>query len=228
VLDKRVMGEDMLRLKSVLNGVSGGIAGIAALVLATAAFAQVPEVPPGSCQGALDCVIITDTGKDAEGLIGVNTAAGDLNQQVNSAVIATGELAVLTNTVTQVLESNAVCDPSEGTCSARPQSANISDVFNNAHGAIAVNVAAGSENQQANLIAIGIGKGTVASLEILGQARASGNPVVGQDESSVASAVIGDTAFAGAIGIVQTNSTAGEGNSSANIFALVITGGANE
>jgi hypothetical protein len=42
------------------------------------------------------------------------------------------------------------------------------------------------------------------------------------------SAEIGPDAFAESSGLVQVNLTGGEGNSSANIFALIITEGADQ
>ena len=98
------------------------------------------------------------------------------------------------------------------------------------HGAIAVNGAAGSGNQQANLAAIGIGiEGPVVSLEALSQTRSSQQPAGYQNDPDVTKAAeIGPDAFAQSSGVLQVNLTAGRDNSSANLFALSITEGADQ
>ncbi|MGH7485620.1 MAG: hypothetical protein ACREMY_08470, partial [bacterium] len=66
-------------------------------------------------------------------------------------------------------------------------------------------------------------------LEVLSQTRASQEPAGYQDDPDLAkNADIGPQAFAGSSGLVQVNLTAGERNSSANLFALSITEGADQ
>ena len=173
-----------------------------------------------------DTLSISDTAIGAQGRIAVNAAAGVFNEQANSAVIAEGENAFLANVVVQTLSNNT----SSGSDS---QSASISGTsFSGAQGAIAVNGAAGTENQQANLAAFGIGIGIedrVASLELLSQTRSSQAPAGDQNApASVAkTADISPNAFRDASGLVQVNLTAGERNSSANVFALTLPGSSN-
>ena len=204
------------RRKFNLPTVKRGTAAIALLLLGCVpAFGQ-----------SSDTLSISDTAADAQGRIAVNAAAGDLNQQANSAVLAVGPNAFLSNVVVQTLLANK----SSGSDS---QSASISGTsFSGTQGAIAVNGAAGTENQQANLAAFGIGIGIedrVASLELLSQTRSSQAPAGDQNApASVAKAAdISPTAFRDASGLVQVNLTAGERNSSANVFALTLPGGSN-
>src|SRR5688572_8461130 len=135
------MGGDMQGLNFGLRQVRGGIAVVALLVVATPALSQ-----------NTDTVSISDAAlAGSQGRIGVNAAAGDFNEQVNSAAIANGDTALATNVVRQYIGENTVSE-------SDAQNASITGTaFSNSQGAIAVNGAAGTENQQANLAAIGIG-----------------------------------------------------------------------
>ena len=208
------MGEDMQSLNFRLRQVRGGIAAVALLVVATPALSQ-----------NTDTLSISDAAlAGSEGRVGVNAAAGDFNEQVNSAAIANGDTALATNVVRQHIGENTVSE-------SDAQNASITGTaFSNSQGAIAVNGAAGTENQQANLAAIGIGiEGPVVSLDILSQTRSSQEPAGYQNEPDLTkNAEIGPHAFEESSGLVQVNLTAGEGNSSANLFALSITEGADQ
>jgi hypothetical protein len=213
-----------------LHGISAyplGIAAVAAvLITAVPAAAQSSDAPSS------DTVTISAGGTDAAGRIAVNAAAGTFNQQANALAIAESETVFLTNTIQQSLIGNSVCTLVDGECTpnSTAQTASITgEAFAGASGAIAVNGAAGVENQQANLASFGIGDGIdsrVASLSLLSQVRGSqepaGDPNVPAAEKT---ANISSQAFTDASGLVQVNLTAGERNSSANLFALTITGG---
>jgi hypothetical protein len=101
--------------------------------------------------------------------------------------------------------------------------------FAGAHGAIAINGAAGAENQQANLALFGIAHGIdsrVASLTVLSQIRASQEPAGGLGAPAAEKATdISPQAFTDLSGLLQINLAAGGENSSANIFGLTVTGG---
>jgi hypothetical protein len=202
-------------MKFRLHRVASSIVAIALVLAATPALSQ-----------NADTLSISDEAlAGSQGRVGVNAAAGEFNEQVNSAVIAVGNMAVLTNSVSQHIGDNSAAE-------SGPQNASITGTaFSDSHGAIAVNGVAGTENQQANLAAIGIGiEGPVASLEVLSQTRASQEPAGYQNEPDLAksNAEIGPQAFAESSGLVQVNLTAGERNSSANLFALSITEGADQ
>jgi hypothetical protein len=197
-----------------LRQVSGGFAVMAILFVATPALSQ-----------NTDTLSISDEAlAHSEGRVGVNASSGDFNQQVNSAAIAIGDAAFATNSVQQHIGENS-SSPSDA------QSASITGTaFSDSHGALAINGVAGSENQQANLAAIGIGiEGPVVSLDVLSQTRSSQEPAGYQNEPDLTKhAEIGPNAFEQSSGLVQVNLTAGEGNSSANLFALSITEGADQ
>ena len=205
----------MQRLKFRLRQVRGG------LVVATLLFVATPALS----QNTDTLTISGDALAGSEGRVSVNAAAGEFNEQVNSGVIAnSGGASFLTNLVNQNIGDNTVSE-------SGPQSASITgSAFSGSEGAIAVNGAAGKENQQANLANIGIGiEGPVASLEMLSQTRSSQEPAGYQNEPDLTKhAEIGPDAFAQSSGLVQVNLTAGERNSSANLFALSITEGADQ
>jgi len=220
---------------------------IAALAVAAAgpAFAQSSESVPSSDTAlelavepaagpvvpqSSDTVTISDTAVNAVGRIAVNVSAGELNQQVNSAVIGQGDNLVVRNVVIQVLDGNSVSNP--GAVGSGSQEADINDgAFSGAQGLISVNGAAGAENQQANLALFGISNSIdtqIKSLTYLSQIRASKEPPGDLGvPASEKTADIHSTAFTDASGLVQVNLTAGERNSSANVFGLTLAGGTN-
>lgn len=206
--------------------------GISAYALGIAAVAAVLlSALPAAAQNS-DSVTISAGADDVSGRVAVNAVAGTFNEQANALAIGESETVFITNTIQQVLVGNSVCTLVDGECTpnSTPQTASITDgAFAGASGAIAVNGAAGIENQQANLATFGIGNGIdsrVASLSLLSQVRGStepaGDPSVPAAEKT---ANISSQAFTDASGLVQVNLTAGERNSSANLFALTITGG---
>ena len=208
----------------ILRGIhaSLAIASLAAILIAAG---------PASAQSS-DTLVISPDASEASGRIAVNAAAGTFNQQVNTAVISESENALVGNLVQQNLIGNTVCSYVGGQCTPDTivQKATIADgAFDGVSGSIAVNGAAGVENQQANLATFGIAIGTdarVIALTALSQVRASTEPAGDPDAPAVEkTANISSLAFTDASGLVQTNLTAGERNSSANIFALTITGG---
>jgi hypothetical protein len=212
VIFERFMGGHMQSLKIRLRQVCGGIAAATLLLVATPALSQNTDT----------LSISGDAFAGSEGRVGVNAAAGQLNEQVNSGVIANGDTAVLSNVVHQHIGENTVSE-------SDAQSATISGTaFSDSQGAVAVNGVAGTQNQQANLLTIGIG-GSVASLEMLSQTRSSQEPAGYQNEPDPTThAEIGPHAFEGSEAIVQVNLTAGRDNTSANLFALSITEGADQ
>ena len=90
-------------------------------------------------------------------------------------------------------------------------------VLAGASGAIAVNMAAGDLNQQANLRALAVGE--VADVQ-MGAAQKRSDDVY--DTPRIASATIGGSALAGASGIASINQASGSGNTEQNAVALLL------
>ncbi len=176
---------------------------------------QAPETPGdyveiGSEMGAYD------------GVRHLNIAAGNHNQQTNVAAVSAGGFAASAATVTQITDQPA---PPE----ARTYSALISDdAFADSHGLTAVNIAAGSGNQQANIALIATGlEGRVATNAALAQTRASFEPHGAGDQAAASqfTAQIEPTAFRDSSGIVQVSLIGGTGNASANVAVLSMEAG---
>ena len=89
--------------------------------------------------------------------------------------------------------------------------------FAGASGAIAVNVAAGDLNQQANLRAIAVGTEALAGVQAR-QARKRDNATT----PDAATAVIAGSALSGAAGIASINQASGAGNASFNAVSLAL------
>lgn len=149
----------------------------------------------------------------ASGRIAINQSAGFGNAQANMAAIGTGPTATASIDNRQQTRRQA----SSGAATAQIDGA----AFSGARGVISVNQASGTGNVQANLVALAAGRFAEVSLDQLGSVRASDSDSAGAPRRSPAHrAVIADSAFAGAAGIVQVNQTAGAGNNTANLFSL--------
>ncbi|MPQ68177.1 MULTISPECIES: heme utilization protein [Pseudomonas] len=108
----------------------------------------------GSINGSLN---------SASGNMGANAAAGDGNQQLNEAALATADesfifgSAVSSTTLTQTNHNNTVLNQST------QNNGSLNNSGNNGSGNMGVNVAAGNFNQQKNDLAIAVSGGRVAS-----------------------------------------------------------------
>jgi hypothetical protein len=185
---------------------------IAVFLLAPLALA---EPAPSSAEATL-----SSSSSAANGRVAINIAAGVSNQEANSAVLAQGGAALANGSVHQLLKSSGV--------TGGDATATIgANALANASGLVAVNVAAGHENQLGNLAVIAIGIEAVAATEsMLAQSRASQQPYGTTDPSSPDAHVadLSATAFSGSSGLVQSNLIGGERNSSSNSFALTMLG----
>lgn len=156
----------------------------------------------------------------ANGRVAVNLAAGTSNQEANSAVLARGDAAEGAGSIHQLLKGSGVT----GGDAVATIGANA---LANSSGMLAVNVAAGHENQLGNLAVIAIGIEAVAATEsMLAQSRASQQPngPTGPSSPDAHVADLSATAFSGSAGLVQSNLIGGERNSSSNSFALTVLG----
>jgi hypothetical protein len=172
--------------------------------------------------GGMATTMIRDSAlQGVQGRIAINVTAGDSNAQANAAALAMGSVAYATNAVHQSVDSRGM-----GTSTAAL--AVITDhAFAQANGLLAVNQASGTGNVQANLLAIAVG----AEVEAVAESRLSATsapiaPPGGIARARTREAIIADTAFDGARGLIQVNQTAGSGNATANQFVLIFQTGA--
>lgn len=195
----------------------------AAAVTSGSAIAQeapIAEVPPTTSSS----VVVDDVaGSGSQGRVAANLAAGTNNQQANSAVVALGGTALAQGSISQRMLASGAAN---GSVSAVIEGS----AFAASSGLLALNIVAGSDNQQANLAVIAIGiEGQAATDAMLSQSRASQQPSgdLAEPLSPEASTGISAGAFQGSAGLVQVNLIGGERNSSANTFALTVAAGAN-
>lgn len=193
-----------------------------ALFADTSAYAEDAQEPPPNEHA--DYVEVAGNMSGFSGARQLNIAAGDGNQQANLAMLASGDLSFNSATITQVGDR-------EFPRADRTYDAKIaSGAFANSHGLTAINIAAGSGNQQANITMITTGlEGQVASNALLSQTRASSEPlrVEGTSANSEFAARIESGAFSESSGIVQISLIGGAGNTSANVAVLSLEAGTN-
>lgn len=175
---------------------------------------------------AHDLAVLNGTAfSSGQGRLAVNAAAGLNNQQANVAVVAQGGTTVGAVALIQFLED------SDGSGDRRMSALITDGAFANSSGLIAVNVAAGADNQQGNLALLSVsGIGGAIADTILSQTRATRDPATTATDTFEAAA--GHTerspdAFENSAGVVQLSIIGGERNSSSNLFALTVQGGAN-
>lgn len=171
---------------------------------------------------AQDSVMIeSGAGSANGGRIAINIAAGNQNQQVGDTVIAIGDVAIGTQSVAQFM----VAPNPENRATQIDLGANA---FSNNSGLLSVNIAAGNQNQSANLALLAVGTAGVVSDQMLAQASAPTKPAGLSAQGPVTPndrIAIDDAAFGNNSGLVQINLVGGERNSSANTFALNVSAG---
>lgn len=200
---------------------------LAACVIAFAPAAASAQEADGASARIDEIVISSAAFERPGGRVAANMAAGDNNQQANGLVIASAPTALATILISQSAGNNSVVTASGGSAATLRI---LDGAFANAAGAIAVNAAAGADNQQANAAAIATGlEGQTLAVAALEQSRAPIEPEGDSVQAGAPRSVeVSATAFENASGLVQTNLTAGERNSSANSFALTLPGGAGQ
>lgn len=160
----------------------------------------------------------------SSGRVALNTSAGVGNAQVNLAAISIGD-----GLASADIHSRQQITSTHNLMRGSQLAVIGADVARNTTGMIAVNQSSGHGNTQVNLAGVAIGKVAEISIDQLGQVNApaaapeAAAPGVGP--SRQLKAVIADSAFVGAHGVVQVNQLAGSGNGTANVFALGISRG---
>jgi hypothetical protein len=140
----------------------------------------------------------------SQGIVVLNQAAGDANQEGNSFFTATGQ-----GLLTFSQFSNAPV-----TASARTNASIGANVGANANGVVQITQAAGSGNLLANAVFIGIDLTTAQPLNglELSQTRITGGPTIFDGNTFNGHATMAPSAFAGANGTIQVAQVAGNNN----------------
>ncbi|MFV3415740.1 adhesin [Pseudomonas nitroreducens] len=154
--------------------------------------------------------------RNYRGVASVNQAAGDAQQQANGRAIAIGSNAQATTEFRQVV--NAKVDLGQAA------SASIAgNAFSNGNGALGVNQAAGTANQQVNAMRISV-SAVPQSVDdsVLSQQNVALPVNSGSTDSTTGNrqVVTSDQAFAGSRGVVQMSQSAGVGNRIANTLSI--------
>ena len=191
-------------------------------ILATA-FGSVFPVASLAAEGEPEpdnaVVLVNGEGSGHTGRIAINIAAGNQNQQVSSALVAQGGVAL---THGEIVQHSAALQ-SEDTAN---RIAIGPGAFAGLSGLASINITAGTQNQSANLAALAIGQSGALSDQLLQQTRAPIEPSGGTAHAATGPndlISIDDDAFSRGNGVFQANLIGGERNSSANTFSLTVS-----
>jgi hypothetical protein len=183
------------------------------LIPVTCLAAQEPAIPDNTV------VLANGEVNGSTGRIAVNIAAGNHNQQVSSALVAQGSVALTHGDIVQ----HAAITASEDTANRVEIG---SGAFVGISGLASINITAGTQNQSANLATLAIGQSGALSDQLLEQTRAPIEPSGGTALAETGPndvITIDDGAFGRGNGVFQANLIGGERNSSANTFSLTVT-----
>jgi len=175
-----------------------------------------------SCSSAMadsnNSAVIDNSGKQYSGVISINQAAGDQQQQINTRAIAVGGNATTSTSFTQKNDGPAA------NRSLNAKAAIQGNSFSNGNGVLGVNQSAGANNQMINTVRISVSavpQGIDDS--VLSQQNVALLPDSGLTSSTGSRQVVtSDQAFTGSRGVVQVNQSAGVGNRMANTLNLRI------
>lgn len=161
------------------------------------------------------------------GRIALNQAAGQGNAQANLAAFAITDQGSARLALGSRQQSGAMRGE------ARSARADIGrDALSSTSGALALNQAAGSANQQTNLLAIGHGTTSLHALQVLladdATLAQTGSAATGPEGTAIAQpgrhASIDSEALRGNQGVMQVNQSVGVGNLSTNAIVLQLPG----
>ncbi|MDG9854617.1 adhesin [Pseudomonas nitroreducens] len=182
-----------------------------------------PLLAHAASQTEQDNAVIDGSGRDYVGNLSVNQAAGNQQQQSNARALANGTNAHASTHQNQQLQ---LIDPD----ASLDASASIRGNSFQGSGVVGVNQGAGLGNQQINALRISaantanhpesLDDSTLA--QSVAVTRNSGSPVAMPGQRIVNT---DDQAFAGSVGVVQVNQSAGVGNQSYNNLSIRVAGG---
>lgn len=159
--------------------------------------------------------LINHSGQQYSGVMSVNQAAGNQQQQINSRAITVGGQA--SDSLVQTLDGRV--DPA-----LNAQAAIQGSSFSNGNGVLGVNQSAGANNQMINAVRISINPGPQSIDDsALSQQNVALLPDSGSTSTTGSRQVVtNDQAFTGSRGVVQVNQSAGVGNRMANTLGITI------
>jgi hypothetical protein len=203
-----------------------GIEGVEAISSAIGGDAMVNQTLVGNRLEERDVIstsIIQDTFVDGRGILSVNQASGNLNNQANIRVLAVADGEGLLYDLS--LATSARSFKNTVISYGGEYENRISNSFGGGIGIVGVNQSAGSLNQQANVLVLGIGVSLGPDVVALGDADLSGTIADNSVSSGGRRSDIITDSFTGFRGIAQVNQSAGDlnilGNSAGFSFMRV-------
>jgi hypothetical protein len=167
---------------------------------------------------------INQSGQNHQGVLMINQAAGDGQQQANVRALAIGSAAnAQAMAAANVRQSNENLPVNSAAIDASASIGGSS--FANSRGVVGINQGAGSGNQQINALRIasglpqGLDDGALAQQSV----RPSNLSGATEPQSGARIVSIDDSAFGNSRGVVQLNQSAGLGNRSINSLGIRIT-----
>ncbi|WDU65309.1 adhesin [Pseudomonas poae] len=163
-----------------------------------------------------DTAVINNSGRDYNGNVMINQAAGNQQQTANNRSVALGGKATTLN----IQNMNGKVDPS-----LNAKAAIEGNSFTNGNGMVGINQSAGANNQLVNAVRISVNPApqSIDDSVLVQQntttlATDSGlTPTTGSRQ-----VVTSDQAFTGSRGVIQVNQSAGVGNRVANTLGITI------
>jgi hypothetical protein len=201
-----------------------GIEGVEAISSAVSGAALVNQTLIGNYFEERDVIstsIMQDTFRDGRGILSINQASGNLNNQANVRVLAftdgEGVLYDLSLATSARSIKNTVISYG-GEYENR-----ISNSFGGAVGIVGVNQSAGSLNQQVNVVVLGIGVALGPEVVALGDADLGGTIADNSVSSGGNRSDIITDSFTGFRGIAQVNQSSGDLNIVTNSVGFSFT-----
>ena len=190
-----------------------GIEGVEAISSALGADALVNQTLIGNRLEERDVIstsIMQGTFRDGRGILSINQASGNINNQANVRVLAFADGEGLFQDISLAVSARSIKNTVISYVGDYED--RISNSFGGAVGIVGVNQSAGSLNQQVNVVVLGIGVALGPDVVTLGDA-ALGETIADNNVSSGGnrSDIITDS-FTGFRGIAQVNQSSGDLN----------------
>ncbi|KGI76648.1 hypothetical protein [Oleiagrimonas soli] len=160
---------------------------------------------------------------NASGVVGVNMASGDFNQQTNVRALAVGDHAAIQVRTRQSRTTNVATDPDVASASIGGQA------MQGAQGVFSINQASGNGNAERNVVTAALARQGIreAGDTWFAAASASAGGTVSPAPSAAAgkerAVAVESTAMQEVRGVVQLNQVAGSANAASNQLHLSIS-----
>ena len=201
-----------------------GIEGVEAISSAVSADALVNQTLIGNRLVERDVIstsIMQDTFRDGRGILSINQASGNINNQANVRVLAFTDGEGLVYDLSLATSARSIKNSVIVYGGERED--RISNSFGGAVGIVGVNQSVGSLNQQVNVVVLGIGVALGPGVVALGDADLGGTIADNSVSSGGNRSDIITDSFTGFRGIAQVNQSSGDLNVLGNTLGFSFT-----